>query len=162
MPGSGKSTLGIVLAKLLGFGFLDTDILIQINEQKTLQNIIDDASHAHLLQVEEDAIVKINIERNVIATGGSAAYSQIAMGHLKSISTVVFLKVEFEEVKRRIRNFETRGIAKRPEQNFHDLFLERQVLYERYADITIDCTSITQDQGAQEVASLLKVNGKCN
>lgn len=152
MPGAGKSTTGIILAKNLGLGFLDTDILIQINRQKPLQQIMDERGHIYLREIEEDEVLKINIENNIIATGGSVAYSERAMNHLRSISHVVFLDVSYDELNRRINNFATRGIAKAPEQSFEELFEERQVLYRKYADLVISAEHSTQDETAQIIA----------
>jgi shikimate kinase len=152
MPGAGKSTIGIILAKNLGFGFIDTDILIQINQQKTLQQIIDESDHLNLRAIEEREILKINIERHVIATGGSAAYSVKAMNHLLGISTVIFLMADFEVIKKRIHNFKTRGIAKTEDQTFRELFEERQILYRKYAEITIDCNKLGQEDLASQIA----------
>ena len=155
MPGAGKSTIGIILAKNLSLGFLDTDVLIQINRGKSLQQILDESGHLALRAIEEEEICKLNISRHVIATGGSAAYSERAMTHLGSMSTIVFLEVSFDEISRRIRNFETRGIAKGPHQTFQDLFVERQILYRRYAQLTIPCDGIDQEEVALRIASLL-------
>jgi len=152
MPGSGKSTIGIILAKNLGLGFIDTDVLIQINRQKTLQQIIDERDHMHLRVVEEEEILKINIENHVIATGGSAAYSGKAMTHLRDISKIIFLEVRIDEIKKRIHNFETRGIAKSKNQTFKELFDERQALYMKYADITVDCNKLDQEELAEQIA----------
>ncbi|MDD2466331.1 MAG: shikimate kinase [Desulfobulbus sp.] len=155
MPGAGKSTVGIILAKNLGLGFIDTDVLIQINRQKTLQQILDESDHLNLRAIEEEEILKLNITHHVIATGGSAAYSEKAMTHLQRSSTIVFLKVSYEEIERRIRNFATRGIAKSKEQTFHELFDERQVLYRRYAEIVLPCDGLNQEQVAEEISSRL-------
>jgi len=152
MPGAGKSTIGIILAKELGFGFIDTDVLIQINEQKTLQQIIDESDHLNLRAIEEREILKLNIDHHVIATGGSAAYSEKAMNHLRSISTVIFLQADFDVIKKRIHNFESRGIAKAEDQTFRELFEERQVLYGKYADISIDCNELSQEDLARQIA----------
>ncbi len=155
MPGSGKSTVGIILAKNLSLGFIDTDVLIQINRQKSLQDIINETDYLNLRKVEEEEILKLNVENHVIATGGSAVYSQKAMSHLLSISTVVFLKASYEEIQRRIDNYETRGIAKADNQTFLELFRERQVLYGKYSEMTIDCNNIRQDEVAVIVSSQL-------
>lgn len=152
MPGAGKSTVGIILAKNLGLGFIDTDVLIQINRQKTLQQIIDSSDHLNLRRIEEKEILRINIENHVIATGGSAIYSQKAMSHLRNISKIIFLEITFENIKNRIHNFETRGIAKTKNQSFEELFMERQLLYKNYADITIDCNTLDQEELAIEIA----------
>ena len=155
MPGAGKSTIGIILAKNLSLGFIDTDVLIQINQGKSLQQILDESGHLALRAIEEEEICKLNVNRHVIATGGSAAYSERAMAHLGSMSTIIFLEVSFEEITRRIRNFETRGIAKGPHQTFQDLFVERQILYRRYAQLTIPCDGIDQEEVALRIASLI-------
>ncbi len=159
MPGSGKSTIGIILAKNLGLGFIDTDVLIQINQQKTLQQIIDEKDHMHLRAVEEVEILKINIENHVIATGGSAAYSEKAMLHLRNISKIIFLEVRIDEIKKRIHNFETRGIAKSKNQTFKELFDERQALYKKYADMTVDCNELDQEALAEQIAHSKHFNG---
>ena len=155
MPGAGKSTTGIILAKNLGLGFFDTDILIQINQQKRLQDILDSKGYLDLRNIEEQEILKINIADNVISTGGSAVYSQHAMTHLQSISKIIFLKADFEVLENRINNFTTRGIAKAENQTFKELFKERQVLYKKYADITIDCNVLTQDLAAEKIIKIL-------
>ncbi len=154
MPGAGKSTIGIILAKNLSLGFIDTDILIQINQQKSLQQIIDESDYLNLRQIEENEICKLNISNHVIATGGSAAYSEKAMLHLRTSSKIVFLKVDYEEIKRRIRNFETRGIAKTDNQTFRELFEERQLLYKKYADITVTCNDMDQEEVALKTTQL--------
>lgn len=151
MAGAGKSTVGIILAKNLGLGFLDTDVLIQINQQRTLQDIVDRDGYIQLREIEEQEICKVNLTRHIIATGGSAIYSDQAMQHLKAISTVIFLETSYEELKRRIHNFATRGLAKAPHQSFRDLFNERDALYRRYADLSLSTESLDQDQVAQAI-----------
>lgn len=155
MPGAGKSTIGIILAKVLTYGFIDTDVLIQINRQKSLQQILDESDYLTLRRIEEEEIKKLNVTNHVIATGGSAVYSEAAMDHLQTISTIVFLEVGYEELIRRIHNFATRGIAKARDQSFRDLFAERQVLYKRYAEITIDCGHRGQEDIAGDIAGIL-------
>ena len=152
MPGSGKSTTGIILAKILSFGFIDTDVLIQINQQKSLQQIINESDHLNLRKIEEDQILRLNVNNHVIATGGSAAYSEKAMAHLKNISRVVFLKVDYEEIINRIHNFETRGIAKAKNQTFRELYDERQILYNKYAELTFDCNKLDQEEAAEKIS----------
>jgi shikimate kinase len=156
MPGAGKSTTGIILAKNISMGFLDSDVLIQINRGKSLQTIMDESGYLKLREIEEEEILKINISGNIIATGGSAVYSEKAMKHLQDISTIVFLHVGFDEIKRRIKNFESRGIAKAEGQSFLDLFNEREALYLKYADITVDAASGTQDEVASEIVKKLE------
>ncbi|MBF0559182.1 MAG: shikimate kinase [Nitrospirae bacterium] len=155
MPGAGKSTTGIILAKYLSRGFLDTDVLIQINRKKSLQEIIDESGYLALRKIEEEEILGINVENHVIATGGSAVYSPRAMSHLRDISNIVFLSVDFETILKRIHNFDTRGIAKTEDQTFRDLYNERQILYEKYAEWTIDCSHITQEEAADMISKKL-------
>lgn len=145
MPGAGKSTIGIILAKNLSLGFIDTDVLIQINRQKSLQQILEESRHLGLRAIEEEEILKLNVSRHVIATGGSAAYSDKAMTHLKAMSTIIFLEVSFDEIERRIRNFDSRGIAKAKNQTFRELYDERQVLYRKYAELTVACDGMDQE-----------------
>jgi shikimate kinase len=155
MPGAGKSTTGIILAKNCGLGFIDTDVLIQINRQKTLQQILDANGYLALREIEETEILKLNIENHVIATGGSAVYSEKAMDHLLAVSTVVFIEVSIEEIQKRIQNFTSRGIAKAKGQSLEELFRERQELYKRYAQITVNGNNVCQEILAAKIASNL-------
>ncbi len=158
MPGAGKSTIGIILAKYMSLGFIDTDVLIQINQQKSLQEIISESDYLNLRKIEEEEILKINIQNHVIATGGSAVYSRSAMSHLRDISMIIFLKVEYEEIKKRIRNFKSRGIAKHKDQTFRDLFNERQILYHKYAELVIDCNDLDQEEIAEIILSKVLIS----
>ncbi|MDC7222069.1 MAG: shikimate kinase [Spirochaetales bacterium] len=153
MPGAGKSTVGIILAKNMGYGFIDSDVLIQINQQKTLQEIMDQTGHLNLRAVEEREISRINLERHIISTGGSAVYSEKAMTHLAQISHIVFLDVTIENLRKRIHNFESRGIAKNENQSFEELFDERMKLYRKYAHITIDSNKLNQEELAIKIAN---------
>lgn len=154
MPGSGKSTVGIILAKMLARPFLDTDILIQLVEKRSLQDIIDHEGHMALREIEERVLLEVNCKNHVIATGGSAAYSKRAMLHLKKNALIVFLHASLKTLKSRIHNYETRGLAKSPEQSFADLFHERFELYNRYADITIDSNRGSQEEVCQNISAL--------
>ena len=154
MPGAGKSTIGVILAKNLGLGFLDTDVLIQIRQQKSLQQIIDENDHFALRAIEEREVLKIHTENCVIATGGSVVYSEKAMAHLASISKIIFLEINYEKAKKRIHNFETRGIAKADNQSLEELFKERQILYKKYAEITVDCNVLDQEELAAHIARI--------
>ncbi len=162
MPGAGKSTVGIILAKLLSFGFVDTDVLIQIRQKRSLQQIIEESGHLNLRKIEEREILNIDVDNHVIATGGSAVYSEKGMSHLQSISEIVFLKVNYEDILKRIRNFKTRGIAKSADQSFLDLYNERQVLYDRYAEMTIDCSALDQEEVAGKIASYYLLSLGCS
>lgn len=146
MPGSGKSTVGIILAKMMTRSFMDTDILIQNSEKKSLQEIINESGHMALRKIEERVLLDVKCKNHIIATGGSAAYSEPAMLHLGENGLFVFLHADMAALKSRIHNYETRGLAKRPDQTFQDLFDERLALYERFADITIESSALTQDQ----------------
>jgi shikimate kinase len=151
MPGSGKSTIGVILAKKTAKAFIDTDVMIQTNEGRSLQAIIDCDGYMALRRIEERNLLTINYTDHVISTGGSAAYSDAAMRHLKSIGTIVFLNVNLITLTKRIRDFDTRGLAKRADQTFEDLFNERYSLYRKYADITIDNSDMNQDEVCKEI-----------
>jgi shikimate kinase len=146
MPGAGKSTVGVILAKHTSRDFVDTDLLIQTSEQRSLQRILDENGHIALREIEERILLSLDLTHHVIATGGSAAYSEKAMMHLKKESIVVFLHVPFAVILERVRDFATRGIARAPDQSFADLFDERYALYKRYADLTIACEGLDQEQ----------------
>ena len=155
MPGSGKSTVGIILAKMLGKDFVDTDLLIQLAEHRTLQDIVDSDGHMELRRIEEEVLVGIDLTDHVIATGGSAAYSHRAMTHLQQDGIIVFLNADLPCLRSRIRNYETRGLAKRPNQSFQDLFDERYQLYTRYADIVVDCSTLSQEEVCHHIQQML-------
>ncbi len=140
MPGAGKSTLGVVLAKTLGRNFIDTDIMAQEASGKLLQEIIDDEGTSAFLETEEKTILSLHTHHAVIATGGSVVFSEKAMEHLKRDGIVVYLKISFEEMVRRLNNITTRGIVLVAGQGLRDMYDQRVPLYEKYADITIDCT----------------------
>jgi len=146
MPGAGKSTLGVMLAKELAKDFVDTDLLIQLRAGQTLQAVLDEQGYQALRALEEETLLECRFTSHIVATGGSAVYSEKGMAHLQSYGTVVYLDVALDELNRRISNYETRGIARRPDQSFEDLFAERKALYERYADIVVDCNGLDQTQ----------------
>ena len=155
MPGAGKSTGGIIVAKNCGLGFIDTDVLIQINRQKTLQNILDESGYLALRDIEEKEILKLNVDNHVIATGGSAVYSEKSMDHLLSVSIVVFIEISLGQVQRRVQNFAARGIAKAEDQSLEELYRERQQLYKKYAQITVDGNDISLEMLAVTIAARL-------
>lgn len=157
MPGSGKSTVGVILAKTLTRPYLDTDILIQLTEKRSLQEIVDTDGYMVLREIEEQVLLGVDCENHVIATGGSAAYSQKAMEHLKKNGVVIFLDASLETLKKRIHNYETRGLAKRADQSFADLFQERLELYSRYADIVVDSNDRSQDQVGEDIHNQLQL-----
>lgn len=155
MAGAGKSTLGVLLAKALGMDFLDSDIVIQKTDGRKLQEILDQDGMDAFLQIEEDVLCAINVENTVIATGGSAVYSEAAMNHLKQNGAAVYLDVPFSELQKRLTNIKTRGIAIRPGKTLEDVFRERLVLYDRYADITVDCINMTVEENVEKIIAQL-------
>lgn len=151
MPGAGKSTIGLLLAKHLAKDFVDTDLLIQLEHSKTLQDILHEQGYQALRKHEEKILLDINYSNHIIATGGSAVYSETAMLHLKNLGPVIFLDVAIHELEQRINNLSTRGIASAQGQTFAEIYAERRPLYLRYADIVIDCNGKNQDQLVEEV-----------
>ena len=137
MPTSGKSTVGVILAKILGMDFIDTDIIIQQREGGRLEHIIEQRGVEGFIKTEENALLDITAKNTVIATGGSAVYSKTAMEHLAENSTIIYLKVEKEELKKRLKNVKERGVVLRPGENIDEMFDSRTKLYKEYADITI-------------------------
>ncbi len=160
MPAVGKSTIGVLLAKTLGFAFVDTDLIIQQNTGRLLQDIIDkDGLDAFCID-EERAICSVKAEENaVIATGGSAVYSREAMLFLKKNGLVYYLSLPSAELSKRLVNIKTRGIAKRPEDTIEDVFKRRAELYAEYADITIECLGKTAEETVAEICDLHKFAG---
>ncbi|MCF7980728.1 MAG: shikimate kinase [Pseudomonadales bacterium] len=156
MPGAGKSTIGILLAKELGLDFLDTDVVIQVREGKTLQEIMDESNYLRLRDIEEQVLLSTDCHGKVVATGGSAVYSEEGMAHLKRQGLVVFLDVPLRQLTRRIHNYESRGIARHPNQSFPDLFEERCRLYRQYADITIPCGALPTQEVLEEVVRTIR------
>jgi shikimate kinase len=140
MPGAGKSTMGVILAKALRRHFLDTDIVIQEHAGRLLQDIIDTDGPEAFKMLEEETVFTLHCKNAVIATGGSVVFSERAMGQLKSHGVVVYLKISFKEMEKRLRNITTRGIVLHAGESLNDMYNERVPLYERYADITVDCS----------------------
>jgi shikimate kinase len=155
MPGSGKSTIGVLLAKMIGYDFIDTDILIQQQEGKKLYRIIEEEGLDYFKRVENEVNSKLDLKNTVIATGGSVVYGKEAMQHLKTLGRIVYLKVSKEELKNRISNFSTRGIAIEKGKTFDDLYEDRIPLYEQYADITILGEKTDLATNAEEIVNCL-------
>ncbi|TQV84620.1 shikimate kinase [Exilibacterium tricleocarpae] len=155
MPGAGKSTIGVMLAKELAKDFVDTDVLIQVREGRTLQSIMDGADYLHLRQIEEAALLDAHLPAHVVATGGSAVYSDAGMQHLKQYGVAVFLDLPLADLQRRIHNYAERGIARRPGQTFEALFAERRTLYLQHADIVVDCHDKTPERIIGEIIRAL-------
>lgn len=155
MPGAGKSTVGVLLAKRLAMGFADTDILLQGSEGRSLQAIVDSQGYAELRRIEEQVLCGLQLRNCVIATGGSAVYSERAMTHLKTLGRVVYLRVSLAEILDRVTNIATRGLARRPGQSLEDLFHERALLYQRHADIQLDCDGLSPDATVESLCDAL-------
>lgn len=155
MPGAGKSTVGVLLAKALGLDFIDTDLLIQSSRRATLQEIIDVEGYLSLRDIEEQVILAETFSNTVISTGGSVVYSAHIMSHIRATGPAIFLDVPFDEIDRRINNLDDRGIARSSDQTMEDVFRERQPLYQLYADITVAASGGTiEDTVARIIGAL--------
>ena len=156
MPGSGKSTIGVLPAKKLGLDFVDTDIVIQTKEGALLQTVLEKHGIEKFLDIEADALCELNFPNGaVIAPGGSCVCRERAMEHLKQLGSVVYIKLPYEEIEPRITNLDTRGIAFRPGETLRDIYEYRTPLYERYADITVETEGLTLEQSAAAVLKAL-------
>lgn len=154
MPGAGKSTAGVLLAKRTGRGFIDTDILIQRRENRILQEIVDIDGYLVLREIEERMLLSLDVNNTVIATGGSAVYSQAAIEHLARSGPVVFLDVTLDTLRKRISEFGTRGLACPPGQTLEQLFEERYSLYKKYASATVDSNDLSLEQTVERVIAI--------
>lgn len=155
MPGSGKSTLGVLLAKALGYSFIDSDLVIQKQQKKKLQQIIAEEGIDGFLACEDRAIRSIRAEETVIATGGSAVLCPEAMDCLKEMGRVVYIKLSCREIARRIKNIKTRGIVMSPSDSIEDVFQNRAPLYEKYADIIFEGGFGSIEESIEKLLSLL-------
>ena len=151
MPGAGKSTIGVLLAKSLNYDFLDADLVIQQQYNKKLYEIINEVGIDEFLEIENNVIFGIERCGTVIATGGSAVYGKNAMKHLKDKGIVVYLKLSCVEIINRISNITTRGIAMKKGKTIFDIYEERVPLYELYADITIDAENLSIEETVSKV-----------
>ena len=151
MPGAGKSTVGVLLAKSLGKRFVDTDLEIQNNAGRKLQEIIDADGIEKFLKTEEQVLLQLDCRNSVIATGGSAVYSEKGMKKLAQNGITVFLNVPFEEIERRINNITTRGIAMKNDETLKELYAERMPLYKKYADITVVPWNPSAEETVEEI-----------
>lgn len=156
MPGVGKSTIGVILAKVLGYQFLDADLLIQKSEGKLLKDIIAEKGTEGFIQVENRVNSRIEAENAIIATGGSVVYGKEAMEHLKSIGTVVYLKQSLPVLEKRLRNIRNRGVVLKKGQTLKDLYRERTALYEKYADVTVNEYGLDIEETVQAVQKALE------
>lgn len=145
MPGAGKTTVGTLLASRTGKAFVDTDDLIRSTTGCSLQYIVDQDGYRALRKIEQDVITMLDKTDSIISTGGSAVYSASAMSHLAGMATLVYLAVPFEIIEERIRDLDTRGLARRADQSLAELYAERMPLYERYADLRIDASDTPEN-----------------
>lgn len=156
MPGCGKSTVGVILAKTLGIGFVDTDLIIQQREQRLLQNIIDSDGINTFLDCEAEAVKSLECENCVIATGGSVIFREEAVNHLKKCGKIFYLNVPLDEIKKRLDNISTRGVAASKDQTIDDIFNERSPLYEKYADYILDLNGCSAEQTVEKISKFYK------
>jgi shikimate kinase len=155
MPGAGKSTMGVILAKTLGMKFIDTDIVIQETTGRLLQEIIDTDGPDAFKKIEEKTILSLQSHHAVIATGGSVVFSRRAMDYLKSRGISLYVKISFEEMEKRLRNITTRGIVLDAGQDLLEMYSQRIPLYEKYADIAIDCSHDNFETCVEKIIDLL-------
>lgn len=151
MPGVGKSTIGVVLAKKLGMRFVDSDLVIQEQEGRLLHTIIEEDGLEGFLQTENRVNAALAVHNSIVATGGSVIYGEAAMQHLKSLGKVIYLKLSLPGIEERLGDLQERGVAMRPEQTLSSLYEERVKLYERYADYVCDC----EDKMIREIVAVL-------
>lgn len=151
MPGAGKSTIGVILAKALLYAFTDTDLVIQSRYKMSLCEIIEKEGTDAFLKIENDIIAGCEFPDCVVATGGSAVYGKEAMENLRKNGTVVYLKLPVSELQKRLFNIHTRGVAMNKGETIADLYEKRKALYEKYADITVDCFGLTAEECVEEI-----------
>jgi len=156
MPGVGKSTVGVILAKVLGYQFVDSDLVIQKEERKLLKEIIAEVGPEGFIKVENRVNASLEVVDSVIATGGSVVYGKEAMEHLKDIGMVVYLSLPYEEIEKRLSDIKGRGVVLKEGQTLKDLYDERTLLYEQYADLRIDETGLNVEETIEAIVDNLK------
>ena len=157
MPGCGKSTVGVVLAKALGMDFIDSDLLIQRSQNKRLHQIIEQVGDEGFRAIENQVNAAIDADNCIIATGGSVVYGAEAMAHLRSIGQVVYLCLSYEQIEERLGDLHARGVSMKPSQTLRDLYGERTPLYERYAHETIHCDGLRLREVVAEIREKLNL-----
>lgn len=162
MPAVGKSSIGVILAKEIGYQFLDTDLLIQQREGCLLKDILDRRGVEGFLRVENEVNRSIDEKRTVIATGGSAVYGQEAMEHFQKIGTIIYLKADYAILEKRLGDLKGRGVVVRGGQTLFDIYQERCPLYEKYADIIVEENEKSVEETLQVILSLLNANDTLN
>ncbi|MBQ8767844.1 MAG: shikimate kinase [Clostridia bacterium] len=156
MPGCGKSTVGVILAKTLGIGFVDTDLIIQQREKRLLQDIIDKEGIDKFLDCEEDAVMSVDCDNSVIATGGSVVFRDNSIKHLKKNGKIFFLDVSLDEIKSRLDNISTRGVVAEKSQSIDEIFDQRFPLYEKYADYILKLNNSNVENTVEQICNLIK------
>ncbi len=151
MPGAGKSTVGVLLAKHLGLNFVDTDLLIQVRHHATLQEIVDTRGYLELREMEEQVLLEVPLQDSLISTGGSVVYSATTMRRLASAGSLVHIDVPLEVLRQRIDDEDGRGIARPPEQDLVGVFQEREPLYQKYADFTVSGANLSAEATARVI-----------
>lgn len=157
MPGVGKSTIGVILAKQMGYEFVDSDLVIQKRENRLLREIIEQEGVDGFIQVENQVNASLRVEKSIIATGGSVVYGREAMEHLKKIGKIVYLRLSYESLERRLGNLKGRGVILRAGQTLKHIYDERVPLYEMYADYTIDEENLDIEGTLQKILENVKV-----
>ncbi len=157
MPGAGKSTVGVVLAKKLGYAFVDSDLVIQEKEKRLLHEIISKEGLSGFLEIENRINASLDLERSVIATGGSVVYGTDAMEHLRQIGTVIYLKLSYAAIANRLGDLHERGVALKEDQTLAGLYEERIPLYEHYADVTVDCENLQLREVVEQIMKKLNL-----
>ncbi len=160
MPGVGKSTIGVILAKIIGYEFVDSDIVIQKQEGKLLKEIIADVGNQGFLAIENRVHAEMELTNSIISPGGSICYCRQGMEHLREISTVVYLKLDYPKLKRRLGNLTARGVVLKNGQNLYDLYKERTPLYEKYAHVVIDETNLNVEKSIKAVMDALELKAE--
>lgn len=158
MPGAGKSTIGVILAKVLGLQFIDSDLLIQEQEGCLLKDIIERDGLEGLIRIEEEVNAGIEVRNSVIATGGSVIYGEKAMQHLREIGVVVYIKLDYKTIQKRLGNIKQRGVVFREGQTLKSLYEERCPLYEKYAQVCIDAEGLSMEEVMEKIAEEVPKN----
>ena len=156
MPAAGKSTVGVILAKVLGYQFIDADLVIQKQEHRLLKDIIKEDGLEGFIAIENNINSSLQVDRTVIATGGSAIYGKEAMDHLKSIGTIIYIRLSYETLENRLGNIRRRGVVLKKGQNLRDLYKERCPLYEKYADIIVDAEDMGVEKTMETIYTMLE------
>lgn len=153
MPASGKSTAGVILAKFLGYDFVDTDILIQEHTGKLLHELISEHGMEGFKKIEESINASVDCQHSIISPGGSVIYGEKAMQHFQEIGTIIYLRLPYEELEKRLGNLKSRGVVLKDGQTLLDLYNEREPYYQKYADIIIDETGKSVEETIGEIAA---------